>query len=107
MALAAAFLPIGKLADIANSGTLFAFSMVAFAVLRLRKIAPEQHRPFRAPALPLLSGATLVGCVGLFVSLPHEAQLVLPLWSAAGLVFYFLYARGRSRPSRPAIGERL
>ena len=27
--LAAAFLPVGKLADISNSGTLFAFAMVA------------------------------------------------------------------------------
>jgi APA family basic amino acid/polyamine antiporter len=33
VAIAAALLPVGQLADISNSGTLFAFFMVAIAVL--------------------------------------------------------------------------
>src|SRR3546814_1763721 len=37
VAVAAAFLPVGQLADIANAGTLYAFMMVAIAVLVLRK----------------------------------------------------------------------
>ena len=36
VAFAAAFLPVGQLADIANAGTLYAFLMVALAVLVLR-----------------------------------------------------------------------
>ena len=96
VAFAAAFLPIGKLADIANSGTLFAFSMIAIAVLRLRKIAPEQRRPFRAPAIQLLATCTILGCLGLFASLPRDAQLVLPVWSAVGLTLYCLILRSRA-----------
>lgn len=40
---AAAFLPVGKLANISNSGTLFAFLVVALTVMILRvrdKIVP-------------------------------------------------------------------
>ena len=40
VAVAAAFLPVGQLADIANAGTLYAFLMVAIAVMMLRKIQP-------------------------------------------------------------------
>src|SRR4029453_9734421 len=39
--LAAAFLPVGKLADYSNSGTLFAFMMVAISVLVLRPSLPD------------------------------------------------------------------
>ena len=49
--LAAAFLPVGKLADYSNSGTLFAFVMVALAVMVLRKTDPDRRRPFRTPAV--------------------------------------------------------
>ena len=38
--LAAAFLPVGKLADYSNSGTLFAFMMVAISVMVLRRTDP-------------------------------------------------------------------
>ena len=49
--LAAAFLPVGKLADYSNSGTLFAFVMVAISVLVLRRTDPSRRRPFRTPAV--------------------------------------------------------
>ena len=41
--LAAAFLPVGKLADYSNSGTLFAFMMVALSVLVLRRTDPNRQ----------------------------------------------------------------
>ena len=42
VAIAAAFFPVGQLADISNSGTLFAFFMVAIAVMMLRRTDPEE-----------------------------------------------------------------
>ena len=48
--LAAAILPVGKLADYSNAGTLFAFMMVAISVMVLRKTDPARRRPFRTPA---------------------------------------------------------
>ena len=100
VALFAAFLPVGKLADISNSGTLFAFFMVAIAVMILRRTDPARKRPFRTPAVWLVGPLALIGCVGLYVSLPRDAMLVLPLWGGLGLVFYYLYGYRKSHVGR-------
>jgi basic amino acid/polyamine antiporter, APA family len=100
VAIAAAFLPVGKLADIANAGTLYAFMMVAIAVMILRKTAPNQPRAFTTPALWLIGPATIAGTIFLFLNLPLDAMLVLPIWGAIGLVFYYLYSRSRSHLGR-------
>ncbi len=91
VAFAAAFLPVGALADIANAGTLYAFMMVAFAVLILRKTEPNRHRSFRTPAVWFVAPATIIGCIFLFFNLPSAAMLVLVVWGAIGLVVYYLY----------------
>ena len=36
----------------------------------------------------------------LYINLPIEAMLVLPVWGAIGLVVYFLYGRGHSHVGR-------
>ncbi len=97
---AAAFLPVGTLADYSNSGTLFAFAMVALSVLILRKKDPGRHRPFRTPALMVVAPLAIIGCVGLYLFLPTIAKLVLVVWGAIGLVIYFTYSRSRSHVGR-------
>jgi len=103
VAIAAAFLPVGRLADIANAGTLYAFMMVAFAVMILRRTAADRPRHFRTPALALLGPLTIVGCVFLFFNLPLDAMLVLPIWGAVGMVIYFAYSRHASYLGRGII----
>jgi APA family basic amino acid/polyamine antiporter len=100
VAFAAAFLPVGQLADIANAGTLYAFFMVAIAVMMLRKTEPNRPRKFRTPALWLVGPATILGCLFLFFNLPFEAMLVLPVWAAIGMVIYFLYGYRKSHLGR-------
>jgi basic amino acid/polyamine antiporter, APA family len=100
VAFAAAFLPVGQLADIANAGTLYAFFMVAIAVMMLRKSEPNRPRKFKTPALWLVGPATIAGCLFLFFNLPFEAMLVLPIWAAVGLVIYFLYGYRKSHLGR-------
>lgn len=99
-ALASAVLPVGKLADYSNSGTLFAFFMVAVSVMVLRKTDPDRRRPFRTPAVYIIAPLAIIGCLGLYFSLPLTAILVLPGWGAIGLVVYFLYSRSRSHVGR-------
>ncbi|KQN82299.1 amino acid permease [Sphingomonas sp. Leaf67] len=100
VALSAAFLPVGKLADIANAGTLYAFMMVAIAVMMLRRTEPDRERRFRTPALWLVGPLTIAGCIFLFVNLPFEAMLVLPAWGAVGLVIYYAYSYKNSHLGR-------
>ena len=96
VAIAAAFLPVGQLADIANAGTLYAFMMVAIAVMMLRKTNPDRKRAFRVPALIIIGPLTIAGCLFLFFNLPITAMLVLPIWSAVGFIIYFGYSRRMS-----------
>jgi APA family basic amino acid/polyamine antiporter len=102
VALFAAFFPVGALADISNSGTLFAFAMVAIAVLVLRRTDPGRHRPFRTPAIMVVAPLAALGCIYLFFSLSHETKLMFVGWAVIGLVVYFLYGY---RKSHVAHGE--
>jgi APA family basic amino acid/polyamine antiporter len=95
-AIAAAILPVGKLADYSNAGTLFAFMMVAISVMVLRKTDPGRNRPFRTPGVWIVAPFAIIGCVVLYLSLPLTAKLVLPGWGAIGLLIYFLYSRSHS-----------
>lgn len=99
-AVAAAILPVGKLADYSNAGTLFAFFMVAISVMVLRRTDPSRHRPFRTPAVYVVAPLAIIGCVVLYLSLPLTAKLVLPIWGLIGLVIYFGYSRSRSYVGR-------
>ena len=100
VAIAAAFLPVGQLADYANAGTLYAFMMVAFALLILRKVEPNRKRSFRTPAAWVVAPLTIVGCIFLFVNLPWQAILVLFVWGAIGLAIYYGYSKSRSHLGR-------
>jgi basic amino acid/polyamine antiporter, APA family len=100
VALAAAFFPVGQLADISNAGTLYAFLMVAVAVMLLRRQQPDRPRKFRVPALWLIGPVTVFGCLFLFLNLPTAAMLMLPAWTAIGVVVYLLYGRRRSHLGR-------
>ncbi|WP_374412952.1 amino acid permease [Novosphingobium colocasiae] len=100
VAAAAAFLPVGKLADISNSGTLFAFFMVAIAVLVLRKTEPNRKRPFRTPLIWITAPLAIIGTVSLYFLLPFDAKMVLPVWGVLGLAIYYGYSRSRSHVGR-------
>ncbi|MEO6387848.1 MAG: amino acid permease [Croceibacterium sp.] len=100
VAIAAAFFPVGALADISNAGTLYAFLMVAIAVLMLRRSEPGRARGFKVPAVWIIAPITVLGCVFLFLNLPTGAMLFLPIWSVIGVVVYFTYSRSRSHLGR-------
>ena len=100
MAIAAALFPVGKLADISNSGTLFAFFMVSIAVMVLRKTDPNRVRPFKMPLVWIIAPISAAGCAFLFWNLPHDAKMVLPIWGGVGLVLYFLYGYRKSHMAK-------
>ena len=107
--LSAAFFPVGRLADVSNSGTLFAFFIVSVAVMILRVTEADRHRPFRTPLIWLVAPLAMLGCIILFLYLPREAQLVFPIWGSLGLVFYFLYGYRKSHlaPGYPLAKPRI
>ncbi len=103
VAFFAALFPVGALADISNSGTLFAFAMVAIAVLVLRRTDPGRRRPFRTPAVILVAPLAVAGCLYLFFSLSFYTLALFFGWAALGLVVYFGYSRSHSHVGRGVI----
>jgi basic amino acid/polyamine antiporter, APA family len=96
VALFGALFPVGILADITNSGTLFAFIMVAIGVLILRRTQPDRPRPFRTPLPWLICPLAVIGCLLLFLNLSKEAKITFFVWGAIGLVVYYLYGYRKS-----------
>ena len=87
---------IGTLADLSNIGTLFAFILVAIAVLILRKTQPDRPRGFRVPLVPLVPIISVVTCLILMASLTLENWIRFFVWLVIGLVIYLLYSRKHS-----------
>jgi APA family basic amino acid/polyamine antiporter len=103
VALFAAFFPVGLLADVSNSGTLFAFAAVSIAVLVLRRTDPNRARPFRTPVIMITAPLAIAGCIYLFFSLSKETIMLFAGWAVVGLVVYYTYSRSRSHVGRGLI----
>ncbi len=93
---------IGTLADLSNIGTLFAFILVAAAVLVLRRTQPGRPRGFRVPLSPVLPIVSILTCMVLMASLTLENWLRFFVWLVIGMVIYFAYSRHRSGLRAPA-----
>uniref|UniRef100_Q3AS39 Amino acid/polyamine/organocation transporter, APC superfamily n=1 Tax=Chlorobium chlorochromatii (strain CaD3) TaxID=340177 RepID=Q3AS39_CHLCH len=96
VAVLGGMLPLRLLAELVNIGTLFAFVVVCGAVLIMRKIHPEAHRPFKAPLVPFVPIAGILTCLMLMFSLPVENWIRLFVWLAIGMVIYYFYGRKHS-----------
>jgi APA family basic amino acid/polyamine antiporter len=96
VSLFAAMFPVGVLADISNSGTLFAFFIVALGVLILRRTRPDRARPFRTPLAWIVCPLAMAGCAFLFFNLSGKTELMFLIWTAIGLVVYFAYGYRKS-----------
>ena len=100
IALAASVFPIGKLEEMVNVGTLFAFALVSAGVIILRRTRPDLPRAFRAPAVPLLPVASILACFWLMLNLTVLTWVRFIVWMAIGIVIYLLYGRSHSRVAR-------
>ena len=103
VATAAAFLPVGQLADYSNAGTLFAFAAVSLGVMILRFTDKSRPRPFRTPLLFVVAPLSILGCLVLFLSLNGESKGLFVGWALLGLLFYFAYGFWRSNVARGVV----
>jgi APA family basic amino acid/polyamine antiporter len=96
-AIMPAFLPIGKLAELVNIGTLLAFTIVCAGVWILRVRSPELHRPFKTPLVPLIPILGILSAGYLMTQLELITWIVMLSWLVVGLVIYFTYSRKHSK----------
>lgn len=96
VAIVGGLFSVDEIAELSNTGTLFAFTAVGLGVMVLRRTQPDRPRPFRCPAIWLVGPAAVLGCIYLFMSLPSLAQQRFFIWTLIGVGVYFLYGYRRS-----------
>ncbi|KAF5996929.1 amino acid permease [Streptomyces sp. WAC00263] len=97
IAVLAALVPLGALADATSIGTLFAFMLVNLAVVLLRRRSPEAPRSFRVPFSPVTPILGVGFCVYMLFSLGPDTWAAFGGWMAVGLVIYWLYGIKHSK----------
>lgn len=97
IAVLAAAVPLGHLADATSIGTLFAFGLVNVAVIVLRRTRPDLQRRFRTPFSPLTPLLGVASCAYLMLSMDAATWITFGVWMLVGLVVYFGYSMRRSR----------
>ena len=93
----AGFFPLAEIAELANAGTLAAFTAVGACLIILRLREPERPRVFRAPLFWLVGSLAILGCLYLFFSLPSITQQRFLIWNVIGVVVYLAYGARKSR----------
>ncbi len=96
VAVFATFFPAGKLEEMVNVGTLFAFVLVSAGVMVLRRRRPDLPRSFKVPALPVVGVLAILACLWLMLNLTILTWLRFFVWMALGVVVYFVYGRRHS-----------
>jgi len=92
-----ALLPIDKLAELVNMGTLLAFAIVSAGVWILRVRHPDLERPFRTPLVPVVPILGILSALYLMANLPLLTWIVVIVWLFVGLAIYFGYSTRHSK----------
>ena len=96
IAVIGATVPLNILAEMANIGTLSAFSIIAFSIIVLRKTQPNLPRKFSCPGVPYIPMLAILFCVYLMLHLSTITWYCFLLWFCIGLFIYFAYSRHNS-----------
>lgn len=98
IAIMGGLVSLDQLTSLVNIGTLFAFTLVSFGIIPLRRRQDIGNRggfkvPFY-PFLPILSG---IACLAMMTQLKLETYIGAGIWFALGLIIYFAYGYWHSK----------
>ena len=105
-ALISGLVDLSVLAHLVNIGTLSAFTLVAIAVIVMRKTHPDLPRAFKAPLVPILPALTVIFCLYLMLQLPAITWKSFGIWMVIGIGVYFLYSRKNSALHKESSDEK-
>jgi amino acid transporter len=91
MLIATLTMPIKDIAAAADITFLLVFVIVCASVIRLRKLWPEKHRPFRVALVPVLPAIGILSGVVLSLGLVHIsllAWLTAIVWLLTGFILH-------------------
>lgn len=87
----AGLVPLGRLAELVNIGTLFAFMTVSIGIINLRKNYRAPVSGFRVPFVPYIPIVAFLFCGFLAIQLPATTWISFLVWFVIGLIVYFGY----------------
>lgn len=96
LSIMAGLIPLKTLAELVNIGTLFAYLMVAVAIIVLRRqniIQPV----FKVPAFKILMPLNFILIIFMMAGLPFDTWLRFIGWSIIGMLIYAFYGAKRSK----------
>lgn len=100
VALISGFTPINVIAEMCSVGTLFAFIVSSVGVMLMRHKYPDLARPFRCPAIYVVGTLAIASCGYIMYNLSSMTWERFWIWSAIGILVYFLYGYRHSRENK-------
>ena len=100
VAIISGFTPINVIAEMCSVGTLFAFIISSIGVMVMRRKYPDLPRPFRCPAIYVVGTLAIVSCGYIMYNLSSMTWERFWVWSALGILIYFLYGYRHSRENK-------
>lgn len=100
VAFCAGFVPLSKLAELVNMGTLVAFTIVSIGVVYLRKNKNIPSGGFKVPFFPVLPILSFLLCLFLISQLSVLTWIACSIWFIIGLIVYLVYGRKHSEMNK-------
>lgn len=97
VAICAGIIPLSRLAELVNMGTLLAFMIVSIGVIFLRKNKDIPTGGFKVPLFPVLPIASFFACLFLVSQLSIQTWIACGIWFVIGIIIYLIYGRKHSR----------
>ncbi|WP_163652097.1 amino acid permease [Listeria sp. PSOL-1] len=91
VAVFAGLIPLDKLAELVNIGTLLAFMVVSLGIIFLRRKKDIASGAFKTPFYPVLPIVSFLLCAFLITRLSAATWTACGIWFVIGLVIYFAY----------------
>ncbi len=97
IALGAAFFSVEQLTNLVSFGTLFAFTLVSFGILKLRKRTDITNDGFKVPGYPVIPIISGLFCIFMICQLNKDVFIMAGIWLVIGIVLYFAYGYNHSQ----------
>ncbi|WP_155590667.1 APC family permease [Lysinibacillus cavernae] len=96
VAFCAGFVPLSKLAELVNMGTLVAFTIVSIGVVYLRKNKNIPSGGFKVPFFPVFPIVSFFMCLFLILQLSVHTWIACGIWFIIGSIIYAVYGQKHS-----------
>ena len=89
---------LDQLTSLVNIGTLFAFTLVSFGIIPLRRRKDIGNRGgFKVPLYPVIPILSGLLCLAMMTQLQLETYIGAGIWSSLGIIIYFTYGYWHSK----------